>query len=343
MRPSCEVLQGRQLLAVAVGGGLPAAPAVFFEPQAGRNPLIRAIDAAKSSIRLGICNISDPEVGDALAAAETRGVRVRVIVDRADYLAKAPEQAEVDGLLRRGVSVHLSNPVFPQSFEKELVIDRRRVLIMTLCIVPATFEDTRDMGLVLADGPILREVSSVFDADWAASAPPGQPAPPFNPTPRLRVANLIWGPADATSKLSRLIGTASRTIDATSELLGDPYLEGQLVAAAHRGVRVRMICPVDTRAGTSNAADIALLEGQGIEVRVTPDPNPPAGALPYMHAKTMIVDGRTAYVGSVDLETTAATQSRELGILARRKGLVARIARQFHEDWSAAPRFVTGT
>src|SRR4051812_5657733 len=99
-RPACEALQGRQLLAPVVGA-LPVAPAVFFEPQAGRAPLIQAIDAARSSIRLGICNISDPEVGDALAAAEARGVQVRVIVDRADYDAKAPERAEVDRLLQQ--------------------------------------------------------------------------------------------------------------------------------------------------------------------------------------------------------------------------------------------------
>ena len=343
-RPICEALEGRQLLASSAAGvTLPPAPSLFIEPQAGRAPIIRAIDAAKSTIRLGICNISDPEIGDALAAAEARGVQVRVIVDQADYHAKPPEQVEVASLLAGGVSVHLSNPVFPQSFEKELVIDQSRVLIMTMCLVPETFEDTRDEGLILADKATIREVSSVFDADWAASAPPGQPTPPFNPTPPLHVAGLIWGPTDATAKLSRLIGSAKHTIDATSELLGDPYLEGQLVAAAHRGVHVRLISPVGTREATSNAADIALLESQGIEVRVTPDQNPPVGALPYMHAKTMIVDGRTAYLGSIDLETTEATRDRELGIMVRQSSPVASIARQFRNDWAAAPKFVTGT
>jgi cardiolipin synthase A/B len=339
--PACESLEDRKLLAGGVK--LPAAPSLFIEPQAGRAPIINAIDAARSTIRLGICNISDPEIGDALAAAEARGVKVEVIVDQADYNAKPPEQIEVASLLARGVDVHISNAVFPQSFEKELVIDQSRVLIMTMCLVPETFEDTRDEGLVLADKATIREVTSVFNVDWTHSAPPGQPTPPFNPTPPLHVAALIWGPTDATAKLSKLIGSAKHTIDVTSELLGDPYLEGQLVAKAQSGVRVRLISPVNTRENTSNAADIALLQSEGVEIRVTPDPNPPIGALPYMHAKTIIVDSKTAYLGSIDLETTEATQDRELGIVTRQSSLVEGIARQFRSDWAAAPPFVAGT
>ncbi len=132
-------------------GPLPKAPSLFIEPQAGRAPILQAINSARSEIRLGICNISDPEIGNALGAAVARGVNVEVIVDQADYQAKPPEQAEVAQLLADHVSVHLSNSVFPQSFEKELVIDQRQIVIMTMCLIPQTFEDTRDYGLILAN------------------------------------------------------------------------------------------------------------------------------------------------------------------------------------------------
>ncbi|MDR3633059.1 MAG: phospholipase D-like domain-containing protein [Isosphaeraceae bacterium] len=342
---TCEVLETRRLLtgsAHAHVSGLgeaarpPQAPALFIEPQAGRAPILDAIDSARSTIRLGICNISDPQIGAALGAAVARGVNVEVIVDQADYHAKSAEQAEVASLLAQGVAVHLSNPVFPQSFEKELVIDQTRAVIMTMCLVPQTFQDTRDYGLILANPAIIKEVTSVFDNDWAYSAPPGQPTPAYNPTPPLHVPTLIWGPTNATAKLSQLIQSARRTIDVTTELLDDPYLDGQLIAAAHRGVRVQLICPVNTREGTSNASAIALLAGQGVNVRVTPDQNPPANAPPYMHAKTMIVDGRVAYLGSIDLDTIEATQDRELGIIFRQRPLVAQLGTQFQTDWSTA-------
>ncbi len=103
-----ETLEVRQLLsanmpaipasevrAVAGAGPLDKAPSLFIEPQAGRAPIIGAIDAARSQIRLGICNLSDPQIGDALAAAVARGVNVRVIADHADYMNKPEERAEL--------------------------------------------------------------------------------------------------------------------------------------------------------------------------------------------------------------------------------------------------------
>jgi len=95
---TCETLEERQLLsanisafpaaevrAVARAGPLDRAPSLFIEPQAGRAPIMRAINAARSEIRLGICNLSDPQIGDALAAAVARGVNVEVIADHDDY------------------------------------------------------------------------------------------------------------------------------------------------------------------------------------------------------------------------------------------------------------------
>jgi cardiolipin synthase A/B len=346
---TCEMLEERQLLsanipaspaaevpAVARAGPLDKAPSLFIEPQAGRAPIIRAINAARSEIRLGICNLSDPQIGAALAAAVARGVNVKVIADQADYAQKPAEQAELTTLIGEGVSVHLSNPVFPQSFEKELVIDQRQVLIMTMCLIPTTFEDSRDYGLVLNNPGVIHEVTSVFDTDWAYSAPPGEATPAYNPTPALHVPNLIWGPTDATAKLSQLIQSARHTINITSELLGDPYLEGQLIAAAHRGVQVRLITPLNPIGAPTNTPDIAFLTSEGVNVRVTVDQYPPPGTLPYMHAKTMVVDGRIAYLGSIDLETTEATQDRELGIEFRLPALVRQMNAQFRSDWSLA-------
>jgi len=346
LSPALEFLEDRRLLSslasaraaevsrLARPGPPVQAPLLFTEPDAGRGPILRAINSARSTIRLGICNLSDPQIGDALAAAVARGVDVRVIVDQADYHAKPPEQQEVASLIARGVSVHLSNPVFPQSFEKELVIDRSRVLIMTMCLVPETFEDTRDYGLVLANPAVIREVTSVFDTDWAYSAPPGQPTPAYNPTPPLHVPDLIWGPTDATAKLSALIQSARRSIDATTELLDDPYLEGQLIDAAQRGVKVRLITPSLTRDGGSNVAQVEFLAGLGIDVRVTNGLTPAPGSMPYMHAKTMIVDGKSAYLGSIDLETDSATLDRELGIVFRLPPLVRKLKAQFDSDWN---------
>lgn len=337
-----ESLESRRLLA-APAGRPPVAPQVFVEPGDGRGVILQAIASARREIRLGICNLSDPVIGQALAIAAARGVEVEVLVDRADYAANPDEQVLLAGLAAEGVEVHLSNPIFDQSFEKEMVIDGRDVLIMTMCLVPETFEDTRDYGLVLNTPSIIGEVTRVFDNDWSFSAPPGLDPPPINPTPPLSSPNLIWSPINASDRLTSLIQGARRTIDATTELLDDPYLESALIAAAGRGVRVRLILPeVPREAGDSNASGIALLAGAGVSVRVSVGTSPPAGALPYMHAKTMVVDGKLAYLGSIDLQTASVGNDRELGALFRQPRLISRLNAQFQADWAAARPVPTG-
>ena len=128
-----------------------------------------------------------------------RGVRVRIIVDRSEYATDTAEQSVVAQLESAGITVHLSNPIFPQSYEKELVIDQRRVLIMTMCLETATFQDTRDYGLLLARKDIINEVTKFFDNDWKDSASLGDPVPPYNPTPPIRVPNLIWSPVNSSA------------------------------------------------------------------------------------------------------------------------------------------------
>jgi phosphatidylserine/phosphatidylglycerophosphate/cardiolipin synthase-like enzyme len=312
----------------------PRIPYVFTQPEDGREPILRAVAAARRSIRIGICNLGDPVIADALAAAADRGVEVRVIVDRKDYLAKPEEQAVVAGLIERGVPVHLSNPAFPRSFPKYVVIDQRQALVMTMCLVPPTFVDTRDFGLVLANPAIIREITRVFENDWRISALPGVPVPPSNATPPLHVPNLIWGPVNAVPRLSAVIRSAHRTLDVTTEELGDPHLEGLLIDAVNRGVRVRMITPEHTREGGDNTDQVEFLRSAGVEVRMTTGQFPPRGDMPYMHAKTMVADGRLAYLGSFDLKTSQTTQDRELGIVFRQKNLVAPVRDQFEADWN---------
>lgn len=341
-----EALESRRLLAAAelTRPMPPPAPQIFVEPQDGRGVILQAIASARREIRLGICNLSDPIVGQALADAAARRVEVEVLIDRNDEAANPGEQALLATLAAEGVSVHLSNPTFTQSFEKEMVIDGRTALILTMCLVPATFEDTRDFGLVLANPSVIREVTQVFDVDWTFSAPPGVTPPPFAPTAPVSVPDLLWSPVNSADKLTTLIQSARHTIDATTEILDDPYLESQLIAAVARGVQVRLILPaVPREAGDSNAAGIALLASHGVAVRVSVGADPPAGAMPYMHAKTMVVDGTRAYLGSIDLQTASTGSDRELGILFRQPRLIARLRSQFGTDWASAQPVTAGS
>jgi cardiolipin synthase len=346
---AAESLESRQLLAAVVAEASPqvevrslSRPAtarthdrVFVEPEDGRGPLLDAIGSARREIRITICIFSDPTVGKALEAAAARGVSVRMIVDRAAYADNPAERDLLAEMARDGVSWRLSNPVFVQSYEKGFIIDQREALIMSLCPTIQTFYDTRDYGLITRRPALIGEMARVFEADWPRAAPPGVVVTADDPTPALHVHDLLWGPVSARTKLNQLIAQARRSIDATSELLGDPFLESALIAAARRGVRVRLIVPLSVRgsAPAYNEPSIVKLRQAGVDVHVTLGPAP-SPANPYMHAKTMVVDDRVAYLGSIDLQSEATVESRELGVLMSQRPLVAQLSGDFAAEWS---------
>lgn len=67
---------------------------------------------------------------------------------------------------------------------------------------------------------------------------------------------------------------ARRTLDIYAELLGNPTLESELVAAVERGVAVRLIAPLGVNGGTTEIQDLQLasltaLAAAGVHVDVS--------------------------------------------------------------------------
>ena len=313
--PSCEILEDRQLLAVAVTTSPEAevhrfdrvvprlkAPLLFTEPMAGRTEILDAIASARHRIRLGICSFTDTIIGDALIAAARHGVQVRSSSTGPITPSTPAEQALMARLMSAGVAVHLSNPIFLQSYEKELVIDRRHVLIMTMCLEPATFTDTRDYGLVLASPEIIGEVTN--SSTTTGITPRPRAIRYRRSTRRLRCATRPDLEPDRCEFELDGADPEGPPHDRRHDRIARRPLPRE---RADRGGQSRGEGPPYPPAGparwSSNLAGIALLAQHGVQVHVTIGQYPPANAMPYMHAKTMIVNGRLAYLGSIDLET----------------------------------------
>jgi phosphatidylserine/phosphatidylglycerophosphate/cardiolipin synthase-like enzyme len=71
-----------------------------------------------------------------------------------------------------------------------------------------------------------------------------------------------------------------------------------------------------------------------IDARVMPYPATPDK--PYMHAKTIVADGKRAYVGSVNFSTHSIEKARELGLLFDDASVIATMKDAFETDWNAA-------
>jgi phosphatidylserine/phosphatidylglycerophosphate/cardiolipin synthase-like enzyme len=306
-------------------------------PDDGREIYFRAIDAAKEEIRIEICVLEDPQILERIRTALDRGVRVRVIVDRGKYGDISTERDNLEQYLTSaGGELHLSNPLFPRSFPKIILVDSDLLVYGSACLDQTTFLHYRDFAHASRNRQLIGELHRLFENDWAYSAAAGQVPPSFNPTPPIFLSDLIISPINGAERLAGLYQRARRSLDVYTELLGNPTLESELVAAVKRGVRVRLIAPLKVNDGTHEIQDLQqasleALAGAGVQVHVSGQNE--TAELPYMHARAAVIDGKTAYLGSISLSPESITFNREMGLILHEDRVVRRLKAQFESDY----------
>ncbi len=306
-------------------------------PEDGREIFFEAFAAARKEIRIEICVLEDPLILQSIEHALKRGVHVRAIVDNGKYETTPAEQENLAKYLTRaGGQLHLSNPIFPRSFPKVILIDENYVLIGSACLDTTTFAQYRDFVYVSDAHSIIKAMSQLFENDWQYSAKPGHAFPTFNPTPEITQRNLLISPVNAASRLVSFIQKARHTLDVTSELLGNPTLESQLSALSAKGVRVRLIAPEMVNGATPEIQALQIsslrkLKAAGVHVHVTQLPE--SSEFPYMHARSAVADGECAYLGSVSLSPDSSTYNRGVGLILNDKHFVDKLQDQFEIDY----------
>ncbi len=63
---------------------------------------------------------------------------------------------------------------------------------------------------------------------------------------------------------------------------------------------------------------------------------------PYIHSKSILADGRRAYIGSVNFTATSMDQNRELGILTTSPSVLRKLGETFDQDWEKGEPFEGG-
>src|SRR6266571_1369365 len=104
---------------------------VFVEPDAGEHPISDAIHAAKKAIWLEMYFLTDRNIIRALEEAANRGVDVRVMLELHPFGGGSSPTRTMDQLKAAGVNAQPSNPSFPLTHAKSMIIDDTAAYIMT--------------------------------------------------------------------------------------------------------------------------------------------------------------------------------------------------------------------
>jgi len=306
---------------------------LIVEPDDGRALVLDTLHAARKSIDLTIYELSDSEILSALKAAQGRKVAVRVLYNWYSFPADT-QQREIMPVMQQlkaaGVRCQPAPANFEVTHEKAFVIDDSTGIVMSFNLTSEYFSDTRDFGIVTKAQPEVAEMAAVFSADWN-----GTPIVP-------KVASMVWSPVNSRSKLMALINDTKKTLDIYSEELDDPGTLGAMVAAAKRGVKVRLIAAVLSGQGKANgnASAITYLQNGKVNAVCKSFPFVVRGVehQMYIHAKMALADyavaNAQAYIGSENFTCVSLDDNRECGIIVSEPAILERLRATYNADWA---------
>jgi cardiolipin synthase len=323
---------------------------------------LEAIRGAKRWVHFETYFIRDDFVGrefaEVLSAKAREGVPVRLLYDWVGAFGHAGLSYWAD-LREAGVDVRCFNPprldsplsVLSRDHRKMIGVDGAVGFVSGLCVGGLWVGDAakgldpwRDTGLLI-EGPALEEIEAAFAAAWSAA---GSPLPageiphdgsiPMTGTVGLRVvANTPT--FSGTYRLDLLFAALARHYMwiHDSYFLGTPAYIQALRAAAAAGVDVRMIVPgttdVSFMRGLSRAGFRPMLEA-GVRVFQW------NGSM--MHAKTAVVDGKWARIGSTNLNLSSWLGNWEMDLMVEDQNLAEAMEAQYLEDLNNTTEIVLG-
>jgi cardiolipin synthase A/B len=188
---------------------------------------------------------------------------------------------------------------------------------------------------VRIEGPAVRNVQSAFFENWREATGELLGGEPYlsngRPLGRTRVQVIKSSPAsgyDMYTMYLLAIAGARRSVYLTNPyFLPDDRMEDALLAAATRGVRVVALTPGKIDHNLVRAASrrgFGRLLQAGIEIHEY------QAAL--LHAKTMVIDGVWATVGSTNFDNRSFALNDELNVVLYDRAVVERLVAAFEAD-----------
>jgi cardiolipin synthase A/B len=141
------------------------------------------------------------------------------------------------------------------------------------------------------------------------------------------VARVWTEPAAGYGFLDAAINAATSSIDVSMYELSDPTIERDLIAKAHHGVLVRVVLNSAYEGRDENTAAASLLRAGSVKVSWAPE-----GTI--FHAKYVVIDDRTAYIGTGNFVADDYSSTRDFWVEDTRASNVAAITSTFDADFA---------
>ena len=302
------------------------------------------VEAATSSVHILLFGWREGEVGtkmaDLLKRKIAQGVEVRVLVDRYGSRPYKEAQQLFEGLAAAGAQI-VVNDVFPVDedglypdhrhvdWHQDEVgrADHRKLLVIDGKVMwtgGAGFEDHFENGgfhdvMVRVTGNVVRQAQAAFLTSFHGHGGPLPddlaryfPEPSDPGATQVALTQVIPGGFQAaTQAIREQIDQATRRLDVMNPYVTDRDMYDRILAAARRGVPVRIVVSELSNNRQASAAlrhQYDTLRDAGAEIWELPGT--------VVHAKVVVADDVVSF-GTVNLDSWALYRNSEIAVVAR--------------------------
>lgn len=278
---------------------------LLVQPDDGVSPLVKAIEAARTSVEIFIFRFDRVEIEIALVDAVGRGVSVRALIAYKNRGGERRLRALEMRLLGAGVTVARTDDDLVRYHGKIMIIDGRELYLMGFNLTSLDIGLSRSFAVITDDQEIVQEASNLFEADSKRL--------PYTPG----MDTFVVSPVNARKVLAGFIRRAKNELLIYDPAVTDPAMAGLLAERAGQGVATRVLGRLSRK--------VSGIEALGLFMR--------------LHARVIVRDREDVFLGSQSLRTAELDARREVGLIFHEPQIAARLVEIFEDDWNEARKF----
>jgi cardiolipin synthase len=275
---------------------------LMVQPDDGIEPMLHALQSAKTSILILIFRYDRSEIERALVEAVQRGVTVQALIAFTNRGEEKNLRKLEMRLLERGITVTRTADDLVRYHGKMFIIDRKELFLLAFNYTHLDITLSRSFGMRVTTPAIVAEAVKLFECDSHRT--------PFVSS----VHELVVSPINARRELTEFIKGAKKQLLLYEMKISDPDFVKLLREKIADGVDVRIIGKASPRA--------SVLPVRVLTMR--------------LHARAILRDGKTAFLGSQSLRKLELEARREIGVIFHDAASVKKMVSIFEADWESA-------
>jgi cardiolipin synthase len=296
---ACFTTLGQNSKTTAKGGNLKVK--VIVQPDDGPSSLLSALKNAKQSVELAVFRFDRSDIETALRAAVSKGIKVTALIADVNRGGEKNLRQLEMRFLQAGITVARSARDLIRYHDKLIIIDRRILFLLSFNFTHLDIDHSRGFGIVTKNAALVQEAVKLFEADCARR--------PYSASSD----TFVVSPTNSRKVLRMFLERAKKQLLIYDPQISDKEMIGVLQSQAKAGVEIRVIGKIRSRAGLSVRKLTKM----------------------RLHTRTIIRDGKQAFVGSQSLRAAELDSRREVGLIIRAPKLVKKLLTTFESDWGS--------